>query len=43
MKALFELIKNLINPSIETERAYQLVECRKRINLRKVSNAYYGG
>jgi hypothetical protein len=43
MKALRKLIKNLINPSPEAAKAYLLAECRKQVNLRKVSNAYYGG
>lgn len=42
MKALLEMLKNLIHPSLMAERAYQLAECRKRINLRKVSDAYIG-
>lgn len=43
MKTLRKIIQNLIKPSLEAERAYQQIECRKRVNLRKVSNAYYGG
>ncbi|MFT6603348.1 MAG: hypothetical protein ACJARO_000858 [Bacteriovoracaceae bacterium] len=43
MKALKQIIQNLIKPSLEAEKAYQKLECRKRVNLRKVSNAYYGG
>lgn len=43
MNTLLNILRNLINPSLQVERAYQLAECRKRVNQRKVNYAYYGG
>ncbi len=43
MKTLINILKNLIKPSLQAERAYQLAECRIRVSQRKVANASLGG